>query len=49
MHASDDPIVDVPIVFETSGALHNDARMRQQFSSIAAVRGYSSLSTMFLS
>ena len=48
MHASEEPIVEVPIEFLTSGAFHSEARMRQQCSSIAAVRGYSSLSTMFL-
>ena len=49
MHASDDPIADVPIVACGSGAFHRSARMCTQRSSIAAVCGYSSLSIMFLS
>ena len=49
MHASDDPIADVPIVVCGSGAFHRSARMWMQRSSIAAVCGYSSLSIMFLS
>ncbi len=49
MHASLDPVVDVPIASSTLGALHRSARIRQQWSSTAAVDGYSSLSIMFLS
>ena len=49
MHASDDPIVDVPIAADGSGAFQRSARIFQQRSSIAAVAGYSSLSIMFLS
>ena len=49
MHASDEPIADVPIVACESGAFHRSARMCRHRSSIAAVCGYSSLSIMFLS
>ena len=49
MHASDDPIVEVPMLFSASGAFQRLASMCQQLSSIAAVCGYSSLSIMFLS
>ena len=49
MHASDEPIVDVPIAFSASGAFQRLAIIFQQRVSIAAVWGYSSLSTMFLS
>ena len=49
MHASDDPIADVPIVECGSGEFQRSARMWMHRSSIAAVCGYSSLSIMFLS
>ena len=49
MHASDEPIVEVPIAFSASGAFQSVAIIFQQRVSIAAVCGYSSLSTMFLS
>ena len=49
MQASDDPIVDVPIAASASGAFHSVAIIFQHRVSIAAVCGYSSLSTMFLS
>ena len=49
MQASDEPIVDVPIAFSASGAFQSVAIIFQQRVSIAAVCGYSSLSTMFLS
>ena len=49
MHASEEPIADVPMVSPVSGTFHRSARIRQQRSSIAAVAGYSSLSIMFLS
>ena len=49
MHASDDPIADVPIVSCGFSACHRSARMWTHRSSIAAVCGYSSLSIMFLS
>ena len=49
MHASDDPIADVPIVVCGSGEFQRSARMWMHRSSIAAVCGYSSLSIMFLS
>jgi hypothetical protein len=49
MHASDEPTVDVPAVLSGSGAFHSAAIIRQHRSSMSAVAGYSSLSTMFLS
>ncbi|MNY76008.1 hypothetical protein D3C86_2154590 [compost metagenome] len=49
MHASEEPIVEVPTVSSASGTCQRFARIRQQRSSIAAVAGYSSLSIMFLS
>ena len=49
MHASEDPIVDVPMLLAGSGACHRSASIRQHDSSMAAVCGYSSLSIMFLS
>ena len=49
MQASDEPMVDVPMTSVRSGACQRSARMRQQYSSMAAVAGYSSLSIMFLS
>jgi hypothetical protein len=49
MHASEDPTVEVPMVWSGSGAFHSRAIIRQQRSSISAVAGYSSLSIMFLS
>ena len=49
MAASEDPMVDVPIVLAGSGAFHRSPRIFQHRVSIAAVAGYSSLSIMFLS
>ncbi|MEI2700498.1 MAG: hypothetical protein V9E94_20000 [Microthrixaceae bacterium] len=49
MHASEEPMVEVPIALSMSGQFHRSAMIRQQRSSIAAVCGYSSLSIMFLS
>ena len=49
MHASEEPIVEVPIDPSASGEFHRIAIIFQQRVSIAAVWGYSSLSTMFLS
>ena len=49
MHASDEPIVDVPIAARGSGAFQRSASIRHVRSSICAVFGYSSLSIMFLS
>ena len=49
MHASEEPIVEVPIVWRGSGACQRSASIVQQRVSTAAVAGYSSLSTMFLS
>ncbi|MNI91996.1 hypothetical protein D3C73_1497360 [compost metagenome] len=49
MQASDDPMVEVPMLFSGSGAFHRSASIRQQRVSIRAVWGYSSLSIMFLS
>ncbi len=49
MHASDEPIVEVPIALSGSGACHSPAIIFQHRVSMAAVCGYSSLSTMFLS
>jgi hypothetical protein len=49
MQASDEPIVEVPMLFSESGEPHRWASIRQQRVSIAAVCGYSSLSIMFLS
>ena len=49
MHASDEPMVDVPMAPSAEGAFHRLASIVQQRVSIAAVCGYSSLSIMFLS
>ena len=49
MHASEDPIADVPMVAWGSDAFQRSARMWMHRSSMAAVCGYSSLSIMFLS
>ncbi len=49
MHASDEPMVDVPMVCSGSGACHRSASIVQHRVSTAAVCGYSSLSIMFLS
>ena len=49
MHASDEPIVDVPMASSASGAFQRVAIIFQHRVSIAAVCGYSSLSIMFLS
>ena len=48
MHASLDPVVEVPVAVSTDGACHRSARMLTQRDSISAVCGYSSLSIMFL-
>jgi hypothetical protein len=49
MHASLDPAVEQPGAVCGSGACHRSASMRVQRRSSSAVRGYSSLSIMFLS
>ncbi len=49
MQASDEPMVEVPIVVCGSGEFHRSARICTHRSSIAAVCGYSSRSIMFLS
>lgn len=49
MHASLDPVVEQPTVAEGSGACHSSASIATQRRSSSAVRGYSSLSIMFLS
>ena len=49
MAASLDPVVDVPVASSSSGEFHSRLSMLTQRSSISAVRGYSSLSIMFLS
>ena len=49
MHASDEPIAEVPIVVWGSGEFHRSASICTHRSSIDAVCGYSSLSIMFLS
>src|ERR1017187_4485039 len=49
MHASLDPMVEVPKVLSGSGACHKSASMCTQRISSSAVCGYSSLSIMFLS
>ena len=49
MHASLEPVVEQPIAFSASGACHRPASIRTQRASSSAVRGYSSLSIMFLS
>ena len=49
MAASLDPVVDVPVASSLSGEFHSRLSMFTHRSSISAVRGYSSLSIMFLS
>ncbi len=49
MHASLDPVVEQPTTAEGSGACHRSASIATQRRSSSAVRGYSSLSIMFLS
>ncbi len=49
MAASLDPVVDVPVASSVSGEFHSRLNMLTQRISISAVRGYSSLSIMFLS
>ena len=49
MHASLDPVVEQPTAVAGSGAFHRSASIRTQRCSRSAVRGYSSLSIMFLS
>src|SRR6476469_3549688 len=49
MHASLEPVVEQPMAADASGACHSSASIRTHRSSSAAVRGYSSLSIMFLS
>jgi hypothetical protein len=47
--ASLEPVVEVPVACSSSGELHSRLSMLTQRCSSSAVRGYSSLSTMFLS
>ena len=49
MHASEEPMVEVPTVLAASGAFHRSAIMCTQRRSISADCGYSSLSIRFLS
>lgn len=49
MHASLDPVVEQPTEPSGSGAFHRWASIDTQRRSSSAVRGYSSLSIMFLS
>ena len=49
MAASLDPVVDVPVASSWSGEFHSRLSMLTQRCSMSAVRGYSSLSIMFLS
>lgn len=49
MHASLDPVVEHPTAVAGSGAFHRSASIATQRRSSSAVRGYSSLSIMFLS
>ena len=49
MHASLDPVVEQPTAVTGSGAFHSCASIRMHRCSTSAVRGYSSLSIMFLS
>ncbi len=49
MAASLDPVVDVPVASSWSGEFHSRLSMFTQRCSMSAVRGYSSLSIMFLS
>ena len=48
MHASDDPIAEVPTASWVSGAFQRSASMWTQRRSISAAVGYSSLSIRFL-
>ena len=47
--ASLEPVVDVPVASSSSGEFHNRESMLTHRISRSAVRGYSSLSIMFLS
>ena len=47
--ASLEPVVDVPVASSVSGEFHKRRSMFTQRCSSSAVRGYSSLSIMFLS
>ncbi len=49
MAASLEPVVDVPVAVSSSGEFQRRLSMFTQRISISAVRGYSSLSIMFLS
>ena len=49
MHASLEPVVEQPTTASGSGACHRSASIATQRRSSSAVRGYSSLSIMFLS
>jgi len=49
MAASLDPVVDVPVASSSSGEFHSRLSMFTHRCSSSAVRGYSSLSIMFLS
>ncbi|CAM5549242.1 hypothetical protein SPURM210S_03636 [Streptomyces purpurascens] len=49
MHASLDPVVEHPTAVSGSGACHRSASIATHRRSSSAVRGYSSLSIMFLS
>ena len=48
MHASEEPMAEVPTVLAASGAFHRSAIMCTHRRSISALCGYSSLSIMFL-
>lgn len=49
MQASLDPVVEQPTALSGAGACHRSASMDTHRRSSSAVRGYSSLSIMFLS
>lgn len=49
MQASEEPVVEQPTALSGSGACHRSASIDTQRRSSSAVRGYSSLSIMFLS
>ena len=49
MQASLEPVVEQPTARSGSAACHRSASIRTQRASSSAVRGYSSLSIMFLS
>lgn len=49
MQASLEPVVEQPTADDGSGAFHRSASIATQRRSSSAVRGYSSLSIMFLS